>query len=199
MRIVIATTNPGKLKEFKEIAQGKSTVEFLLAPEGFSVDETGKTFEENAILKARSAAESTGLIAIADDSGIEVDALNGRPGIQSARYCDGDDRARRLKLLEELKDVPEVRRGAAFVCAMAVCVPTGQTVFKTTARWPGRIGLEERGENGFGYDPVFELSDLGKTSAEISSQEKNKLSHRAQAFESVLNFLRQAQEGLQKT
>ncbi|HEY9754264.1 MAG TPA: RdgB/HAM1 family non-canonical purine NTP pyrophosphatase [Oculatellaceae cyanobacterium] len=192
MRIVIATTNPGKLRELKEIAQGKSSVEFVLAPEGFHVEETGTTFIENAVIKAKAAAEATGLMAVADDSGIEVKALDGRPGIHSARYCDGSDRDRRVKLLDEVKDVPAGNREAAFVCAMAICVPTGQTVFTTLNRWEGELGFSERGENGFGYDPIFVLPLLGKTSAEISPEEKNRMSHRGQAFEQVLKFLQQA-------
>jgi XTP/dITP diphosphohydrolase len=199
MRVVIATTNPGKLRELKEIAQGKSSVEFVLAPEDFSVDETGSTFVENAVLKARAAAEATGLMAVADDSGIEVDALDGRPGIHSARYCEGSDRERRLKLLEDVKEVPPGKRGAAFVCAMAVCVPTGQTVFTTLNRWEGELGFVEKGENGFGYDPIFMLPTLGKTSAEISPEDKNRISHRGQAFEQVLKFLQNAHAELQKT
>ena len=196
MRIVIATTNAGKLRELKELAQSNKGVEFVLAPENFDVEETGKTFVENAILKARTAAEITGLIALADDSGIEVDALGGRPGIYSARYCEGTDRDRRLKLLKELEPVEQENRTAAFVCAMALCVPTGQTIFTTTARWEGRIGLQEKGENGFGFDPIFVLPECNLTAAEIDSHEKNKISHRGQAFSHVLEFL---QNELKKT
>ena len=155
MRIVIATTNSGKLKELRQLAQANTDVEFVLAPDTFAVEETGSTFEENAAIKARAAAELTGLIAIADDSGIEVEALDGRPGIYSARYCEGSDRDRRLKLLKELEPVAESKRGAAFVCAMAICLPTGQTIFTSKARWEGRIGFTEKGENGFGFDPIF--------------------------------------------
>jgi XTP/dITP diphosphohydrolase len=189
MRIVIATTNPGKLKEFKELATGVGEIEFVLAPPGFSVDETGSTFEENAILKARAAAEQTGLISMSDDSGMEVDALGGRPGIYSARYCEGTDADRRKKLLKELDGVPVDKRGAAFVCAMAVCLPTGEVIFTTTIRWRGQVSLNERGENGFGFDPIFFLADLNSTAAEMSPQEKHRISHRGQAFQQVLAFL----------
>lgn len=196
MRIVIATTNSGKLKELRQLAQANTDVEFVLAPDTFAVEETGSTFEENAAIKARAAAELTGLIAIADDSGIEVEALDGRPGIYSARYCEGSDRDRRLKLLKELEPVAESKRGAAFVCAMAICLPTGQTIFTSKARWEGRIGFTEKGENGFGFDPIFVLPDSNLTAAEISEDEKNQISHRGQAFRQVVNFL---QTELKKT
>lgn len=190
MRIVIATTNRGKLKELKELAQGLDGIEFVLAPDGFDVEETGTTFEANAILKAKAAAELTGLISIADDSGIEVDALDGRPGIYSARYCLGTDADRRLKLLGELKDVTDDKRGGAFVCAMAICVPTGETVFTTTVRWRGKIAHEEKGENGFGFDSIFIPDDSAITAAEMSPAEKHTISHRGQAFRLALNFLK---------
>jgi XTP/dITP diphosphohydrolase len=189
MRIVIATTNSGKLKEFRELAQGVCGIEFVLAPAQFEVEETGNTFEANAMLKAEAAAKMTGLIAISDDSGIEVDALDGRPGIYSARYCAGNDADRRSKLLNELEGVPEGKRGAAFVCAMAVCLPTGQMIYKTTVKWRGRVATSERGENGFGFDPIFFLPEHNATAAEISPIEKHKISHRGQAFKQVLAFL----------
>jgi XTP/dITP diphosphohydrolase len=170
-------------------------VELVLAPDSLDVVEDGATFEENAIKKAREAAELTGLIAIADDSGLEVDALGGRPGINSARYCDGTDADRRVKLLMELESVPADQRGAAFVCAMAVCVPTGEVLFTTTAKWHGQITFEERGNNGFGYDPLFLLPDRQKTSAEISPAEKNAISHRGQAFSRTLEFLKRITSG----
>jgi XTP/dITP diphosphohydrolase len=189
MRIVIATTNSGKLKEFKELAEDVRGIEFVLAPPEFEVEETGITFEENAILKAEAAAKMTGLIAFSDDSGIEVDALDGRPGIYSARYCEGNDADRRKKMLNELEGVPEGKRGAAFVCAMAVCLPTGQVIYKTTVKWRGQVATSERGENGFGFDPIFFLSEHNATAAEISPVEKHRISHRGQAFKQVLTFL----------
>jgi XTP/dITP diphosphohydrolase len=189
MRIVIATTNSGKLKEFKELAEGVRGIEFVLAPPAFEVEETGSTFEENAILKAETAAKMTGLIAISDDSGIEVDALDGRPGIYSARYCAGNDADRRMKMLNELEGVPEEKRGAAFVCSMAVCLPTGQVIYKTTVKWRGQVATSERGQNGFGFDPIFFLSEHNATAAEISPAEKHQISHRGQAFKQVLTFL----------
>jgi XTP/dITP diphosphohydrolase len=189
MKVVIATTNAGKLREFKELAVGITGIEFVLAPPGFDVEETGVTFEENAILKARAAAELTGFISISDDSGIEVDALDGRPGIYSARYCEGNDGDRRKKLLNELEGVPADKRGAAFVCVMAVCLPTGQVIFTTTVKWRGQVATGESGENGFGFDPIFFLSEHNATAAEISPAEKHQISHRGQAFKQVLTFL----------
>lgn len=195
MRVVLATKNPGKLKEFKDLAQGSTAIELVLAPDTLDTIEDGKTFEENAIKKAREAAELTGLIAFADDSGLEVDALDGRPGIHSARYCAGTDGDRRVKLLGELKDVPTEKRGAAFVCAMAVVTPLGEVLFTTLDRWRGQITFEERGTNGFGYDSLFLLPDRQMTSAEISPQEKNAISHRGQAFTKTLEFLNRAHKG----
>ena len=190
MKIVLATTNPGKLKELNQIADQQSNVQFVLAPPDFDAREDGTTYLENALIKARVAAKLTGDCALADDSGIEVDALDGRPGIHSARYCQGSDRDRRLKLLDELKNVPEPERGAAFVCAMALCAPSGEMVHSTFARWSGAITFAERGTNGFGFDPIFLLPDKGQTSAEISPVEKNLLSHRGLAFAEMLSYIR---------
>ncbi len=188
MKIVLATKNPGKLKELVEIASS-SNIDLVLAPADFDPEETGSTFTENAIIKASTAAKMTGLLAVADDSGIVVDALDGRPGIHSARYCPGDDRDRRLKLLDEMKVVPEGRRQAAFVCAMAVCEPDGAVIFTSECTWRGRIAFDERGENGFGFDPIFYMEDADITSAQLSPERKNQLSHRGQAWRQVLAFL----------
>jgi len=193
MRIVLATKNPGKLRELRELADGHLTVEFDLAPDNFDPEETGSTFMENALIKAREAARMCNQPALADDSGIVVDALNGEPGIRSARYCDGDDRDRRLKLLQEMEAVPEGKRQAAFVCAMALVDKSGRILHTSEGRWPGRIGFKERGENGFGYDPIFLMPTEDTTSAELSRDEKNKLSHRGQAFRAMLDYLSREQ------
>jgi XTP/dITP diphosphohydrolase len=190
MKIVLATQNPGKLKELNEMAGQQSAVHFVLAPPDFDAVEDGVTYLENALIKARVAALMTGEFALADDSGIEVDALDGRPGIHSARYCEGSDRDRRLKLLDELKDVPEPKRGAAFVCAIALCAPSGEMVHSTFARWPGSITFSEKGTNGFGFDPIFLIPDKGQTSAEISGADKNLLSHRGLAFAEMLSYIK---------
>lgn len=133
----------------------------------------------------------TGLYAIADDSGIAVDHLDGAPGIYSARYCPGDDRDRRLKLLDVMKDVPDGERGGAFVCAMALCAPDGSTVHTNLKHWRGQIMRHEQGEHGFGYDSIFYLEEQKKTSAEITAEEKNLISHRGQAFRELLTFMQQ--------
>jgi len=152
--------------------------------------EDGSTFMENAVKKAREIAEISGCCAIADDSGICVDALDGAPGIFSARFCGrhGDDQANNNLLLEKLKDTPDSERGAHYTCAIALAYPDGNIV-KAEGYMYGVIGHEEKGENGFGYDPLFILPEYGKTSAEISPEEKNRISHRAQALQLLLKEL----------
>ncbi|HEY9733994.1 MAG TPA: RdgB/HAM1 family non-canonical purine NTP pyrophosphatase [Drouetiella sp.] len=189
MNLVLATKNPGKLRELKELAHGFDWLELELAPEQFDPEETGSTFIENAVIKARAAAEMTGKLSIADDSGIAVDALDGAPGIRSARYCPGSDVDRRRKLLADLQSVPDDNRGGAFVCAMALCDGEGKVLHTTLREWRGVIARDERGENGFGYDPIFYLPDLDQTSAEISAEQKNARSHRGQAWRAMLVFL----------
>lgn len=187
--IVLATNNPGKIREFSQMAK-EHGINLLPMPAGLDPEETGSTFMENAIIKASAAAAASGLPAVADDSGLEVDALGGRPGIHSARYCAGNDGDRRVKLLAELKDVAAEARGGAFVCAMAMCSPDGTVLHSTEKRWYGRIAFEERGANGFGFDPIFLLLDRDETSAEITNEEKNILSHRGQAWRQMLDYIR---------
>jgi XTP/dITP diphosphohydrolase len=189
MILVLATKNPGKLRELKELAGNCDWLQLELAPDQFDPEETGSTFIENAIVKAKAASEMTGKLSIADDSGITVAALKGEPGIRSARYCPGTDVDRRQKLLKELQSIPDGQRQGAFVCAMALCDADGSVLHTTQAEWPGVIARDERGENGFGYDPVFYLPELGLTSAEISPEQKNQRSHRAQAWAAMLAFL----------
>ena len=164
--------------------------EFVLAPDEFDPEETGSTYIENATIKAIAAAKMTKLVSIADDSGLAVDALGGRPGVYSARYCEGDDGDRRRKLLQELKDVPEGERQAQFVCCMAVCAPEDQSViYSVESYWRGRIGFEERGSGGFGFDPIFYENNSDVTAAQLPAVEKNLKSHRGQAWRQVLAFL----------
>lgn len=188
MEIVVATRNAGKLHEFRDLAKGlglhlRSLDEFEEAAE---VEETGASFQANALLKARAAAEATGLWAIADDSGLCVDALDGAPGIRSARFAPGSDAERWKKLLEALAEVPTERRTARFVCALALASPGGQSMIEEAA-CEGRIAWAPRGAHGFGYDPVFEVADdpSGRTMAELSTAEKRAVSHRGRAFESL--------------
>lgn len=187
-QLVIATRNAGKRREFEALLHGtgirvRSLDEFPDAPDPA---ETGDTFEANALIKARSAAEATGLWALADDSGLCVDALGGGPGVHSARYAEGSDEARWRKLLAELNDVPEERRAAAFVCALVLVGPSGESALGI-GRCAGRIATQPRGEQGFGFDPVFLVDGdpLGRTMAELSTAEKQSISHRGRAFASL--------------
>ncbi len=189
MRIVLATTNAGKLKEFGELSKSEPWLALELAPPDFSPEETGKTFFENAKIKAAAAAILTGNVAVADDSGLVVEALNGRPGIQSARYCEGTDADRRAKLLKEMEKVPGGERQAAFFCAMVVANPDGTVAFNTIRCWEGQISFTEKGDNGFGYDPIFQTK-RGMTAAEIATDEKNRISHRGQAWAQIVAFLK---------
>lgn len=199
-RLVIATNNPGKLREFQALL-GDCGFE-LVTPRDlgvtFEVEETGLTFEENARLKADAAARLTGLPALADDSGLEVDALDGRPGVLSARYA-GRGRtdpkipeARQLELLlGELQGVPDERRTARFRCVIAIAVPGGETR-TVDGVFEGHIGHEPRGTNGFGYDPIFVVPGYGgRTSAELPPDEKNRISHRGAAAAKARKILQE--------
>ena len=193
-QVVLASGNQGKIKELNE----------LLAPCGFTVlpqtefnissaDETGLTFVENAILKARWASQHSGLPAIADDSGLEVDYLNGQPGIYSARFSgdDATDEKNNTLLLEKLAGVPTEQRTARFQCVVVYLRHAADpTPLICQGTWEGVIGTEPVGENGFGYDPLFYIPSLNKVSAELSPAEKNKLSHRGQAMSHLVNQLK---------
>ena len=185
-RIVVASNNAGKVREFNQLLEG-SDIEIVPQSE-FSVaeiEETGLTFVENALLKARNATQHTGLPAIADDSGLEVDALQGAPGIYSARYAGAgaSDLQNLQKLLENLKSVPDDARGARFQCLMVYlrhAKDSTPRIFQGT--WEGSILHEPRGEYGFGYDPVFFVPDQHCASAQLSAEVKNRISHRGQAL-----------------
>jgi len=192
MRLVLATQNPGKLKEIKTLAQEMNDLTWLtleLAPEKFNPDENGSTFAENALIKATAAARLTHAYALADDSGIAVDVLEGKPGVYSARYSEGDEHRGCLKLIEDLKNVPLAQRAAAYHCVMALVSPEGKLLHQAEGIWHGRIIDKMRGTGGFGYDPIFYLDSHGKTAAEISLAEKNRISHRAQAWLNIKEFL----------
>ena len=169
---------------------GSRLLDGCLLPVDIDIVEDGKTFEENALIKAKAVMEVTGQLTLADDSGLEIDALNGEPGIYSSRYL-GEDTSYVKKnsvILERLKDVPEEKRSARFVCAVAAAFPDGQTkVIRGTME--GIIGYEIKGENGFGYDPIFYLPQYGKYSAELSSDEKNAISHRGEALRRIREVL----------
>ena len=191
--IVFATGNQGKMREIRQI-MGDMDVTILSMKEAgieSDVEETGTTFEENAILKAKAAAEGTSYIVLADDSGLEIDYLGGEPGIYSARYM-GEDTSYEIKnrnILKRLEDVEEEKRSARFVCAIAACFPDG-TVLTTEGIVEGRIAWEPVGEGGFGYDPIFYLPEYGATSAELSAEEKNAVSHRGRALRAMKEELK---------
>lgn len=179
--LLFATTNPGKLRELRALAAGLEVVSPADVAPLPDVEETGLTLEDNARKKALAWARASSLVTLADDSGLFVDALGGRPGVHSARYAPGDDSARVARLLEELEDVAEPARTASFRCALCLAAPLGQSVVET-GRCEGVISLEPRGSGGFGYDPVLLLPELGRTMAELSTSEKGRISHRARAF-----------------
>lgn len=189
-KIVLATSNPHKVEEINAITKDFG-IEFVMPPSGFDPIEDGKTFEENALIKAKAAYELTKLPSLADDSGLCVDALNGEPGIHSARYADSA-KARIEKLLKELKDVPQENRSAHFVCAMALFGDDKKILFLDRGECHGKIGFEAKGNNGFGYDPIFIVSGGSLTLAELPEEEKNRISHRAQALSKFINFINSA-------
>jgi len=194
-KLVLATGNRKKVEELNDLLAG---LDYQVLPQSdFQVDsvpETGTTFVENAIIKARHAARVTGLPAIADDSGIEVDALLGRPGVYSARYAgeDASDQDNLEKLLEELTGVPPVLRSARYWCVLVYMRHADDpTPLICQASWEGNIALEPKGENGFGYDPIFNVPETGCTAAELDKAQKNALSHRAKALQQLLTHLQE--------
>lgn len=188
-RIIVATGNAGKMKEFKEVLGDLDADIVSMKEAGIEedVEENGTTFEENALIKARAIAKkATDAIVLADDSGLEIDYLNKEPGIYSARYL-GHDTSYDYKnkvILEKLKDVPKEQRSARFVCALAAVFPNGKEVVKR-ATIEGEIGYEIAGKNGFGYDPIFFVPEYGVTTAELTMEQKNAISHRGKALRMI--------------
>ncbi len=192
-KIIVATGNQNKMKEIREIIK-RDDIEFVsLKDEGLQdieIVEDGKTFEENAVIKAKTIADITKSIVIADDSGLEVDYLDKAPGVYSARYM-GEDTPYTIKnnhIIELLKDAKGEERSARFVCVIACVMPDGET-FTTRGTIEGRIGYEEKGENGFGYDPIFYLPERGCTTAELPPEQKNEISHRGRALKAMYKKL----------
>ncbi len=185
MKLVFATNNINKLKEVNEIAKN-SGVEFILPPDGFNPEENGQTFEENSYIKAYEAAKLSGQTALADDSGLCVDSLNGAPGLYSARYAPTQQQ-RIERLLKELSG--KDNRNAKFVCCMTLVTPDGETLFQTTGICNGHITDKPDGVNGFGYDPVFIPDNYNITIARMDDSTKNSISHRGNALRQVLEFL----------
>ncbi len=197
-RIVFATGNQGKMRKIREILGDLGLEVCSMKEAGISIDieENGETYEENAMIKARAvAAQAREDLVMADDSGLEVDYLGGEPGVYSARYL-GEDTSYRIKnadLIKRLDGVPDGKRTARFVCAIAAVLPDGREL---TARAviEGRIGYEERGEGGFGYDPIFYVPELGKSTAELTEEEKNLVSHRGKALRLIKEELRKYED-----
>ncbi len=193
MKLVLATRNQGKVREIGEILHAKNRIDLLSLsnyPDAPEVVEDGKTYEENAIKKATVLAEYTGHLTIADDSGLEVDALDGAPGVHSARYAgeNASDQDRIVKLLEALRNVPDNQRGGRFICAVAIAKSVDQ-VRVVRGACEGRISHMPRGAGGFGYDPVFLPTGYDKTFAELGDEIKNQISHRAKALDRTKKLL----------
>ena len=201
-KIIFATGNAGKMREIREILDGVDMEILSMKEAGIEADivEDGTSFEENAVIKAKEVAklllqsakaEHSGVIVMADDSGLEIDALNKEPGIYSARYM-GEDTPYSVKsgnLIERLAGVPDEKRTARFVCAIAAVMPDGEVV-TTQGVIEGRIGYEEKGDNGFGYDPIFYVPEFGCTTAQLTEEQKNQISHRGKALSTMKEELR---------
>ena len=191
-RIIFATGNEGKMREIREILADTGAEIVSMKEAGIRIDivEDGKTFEENALIKARAIAAHTDAIVLADDSGLEIDALNKEPGVYSARYM-GEDTSYDIKnqnLIDRLDGVPKEKRTARFVCAIAAVLPDGKELV-TRQTMEGYIGWEPEGTNGFGYDPIFYLDEFGCSSATISPEQKNAISHRGKALRAMKELL----------
>lgn len=186
--IMIATSNKGKVREYKSLLEPLGyTVHDLSELDPIEIDENGSTFQENALIKAKSIKDKCNMIVIADDSGLEIDALNKEPGIHSARYLEGHDYSYKNKvLLERMKGKTD--RTARFVCAIALCDETGDHLF--TGVMEGKINDQAAGDNGFGYDPIFLVEQFGKTSAQLTMEQKNSVSHRGIATRELLAYLK---------
>lgn len=196
-RILFATGNEGKMREIRSILADTGAEVLSMKEAGISVDivEDGATFEENALIKARAVAAAltaADCVVLADDSGLVIDALGGEPGIYSARYMGENTsyQEKNANLIGRLEGVPDEKRTARFVCAIAAVMPDGRE-FQVQAAIEGRIGYEQKGEGGFGYDPIFYVPEFGKTTAEMTAEEKNRVSHRGKALEQMKEVLRE--------
>jgi XTP/dITP diphosphohydrolase len=198
MRILIATSNPAKVREFRDMLASDRIqwLDLTALPAVPPVEETGNTFRANACLKAAYYARHFGLWALADDSGLEVDALQGRPGVHSARWAElhqagkGDQANNRL-LLEQLRAISDSQRTARFVCVLALADPAGRIILTTRDTIDGQILHNERGQNGFGYDPLFYIPQINQTTAQLAPEEKHRLSHRGRALRALRDLMAQ--------
>ena len=191
--ILIATRNYGKLEEMRAYLSGLPfavlSMDDTEIPKDWAPDEVGQTFEGNALIKAFRVGKRTGLLTIADDSGVSVDALGGEPGVKSARYAEGTDKTRYEVVLEKMKDVPDEKRAAKFTSAIAIYDPTTDKIAVTHGECVGRITREPKGERGFGYDPIFYVDQIGKTYAEATLEEKMSVDHRGKAMAAAKEIL----------
>ena len=190
-KIVLGTSNPHKLEEINAMIKEihPDSLEFVLVEGSFDPEENGTTFEENSYIKADEAAKIMNMPALADDTGLCVDALDGRPGIYSARYAP-DQKSKIEKLLEEMKNIPQNKRNAHFICTMTLVAPDGTKLHTQTGKIEGYIDTKPSGTHGFGYDPIFFIPDLNKTMADLTLQEKNTLSHRARALKPMVEWIK---------
>lgn len=199
MQLIMATGNQNKVREIREMLEGTSIIILSMKDAGIEaeIDENGTTFEENAVIKAETIRDLSGQMVLADDSGLMIDAMDGAPGVYSSRFMgeDTDYTTKNRAILKQLEDVPEEKRGARFVCAMALAFPEKDGVKKETqvfrGVFEGRIAYEIAGENGFGYDPIFYVPEENMTSAEMSPEAKNKVSHRGKALQQVVAALKE--------
>ena len=191
LKIALGTSNPHKLEEINDMLKEihPDSIEFVLVNDNFNPEENGKTFEENSYIKAAEAAKIMKIPALADDTGLCVDALDGRPGLYSARYAP-DQKSKIAKLLEELKNIPQNKRSAHFICTMTLVAPDGTKLHTQTGKIEGYIDTKPSGEHGFGYDPLFFIPDLNKTMADMTLKEKNTLSHRARALRPMVEWIK---------
>lgn len=191
-KLLIATHNQGKFKEIKNLLQdlGFKLVSLKDLKIKEEVEENGKTFIENAIIKAKFYGKKTGLLTLAGDAGLKVKALKGKPGVKSKRYIEGSDEERNKKILGELRGIPWEKRGAGFVSMMALFDPKKNKIWSFKGRCEGKITFKPEGKHGFGYDPIFLSDEVKKTFAQLTTREKNKISHRGQALRKVYQFLK---------
>ena len=190
IKIALGTTNPHKLEEINAMLKEihPDSVEFVLVKGNFDPIENGKTFEENSYIKAAEASKIMGIPALADDTGLCVDALNGRPGLYSARYAP-DQQSKIKKLLGEMENIEKDKRTAHFVCTMTLVAPDGSKLHTSVGKINGNITYAPSGEHGFGYDPLFFIPELNKTMADMTLEEKNTLSHRARALKPMVKWI----------
>lgn len=190
IKIALGTSNPHKLEEINAMLKElhPDSIEFVLVEGEFDPEENGTTFEENSYIKAAQAAKQMGIPALADDTGLCVDALDGRPGLYSARYAP-DQKSKISKLLFEMTDVGEEKRDAHFVCTMTLAAPNGEKLYTSVGKIHGKIAFEPSGDHGFGYDPLFFIPELNKTMADMTLEEKNTLSHRAKALRGMVEWI----------